>query len=37
MNYYYIRDKINSGRVNLIYVALINIAADGLTKPLIGP
>ena len=37
IQFHYIRDKINSDRINLVYVALINIAADGLTKPLTGP
>jgi len=37
IQFYYVRDKINSNRINLIYITLINIAADGLTKPLIGP
>ena len=37
IQFYYIRDEINSDRINLVHVALINIAADGLTKPLIGP
>ena len=31
------RDEINSSRINLIYITLINIAANSLTKPLIGP
>jgi hypothetical protein len=37
IQFHYIRDKINSGRINLVYVASINMAADGLTKPLTGP
>ena len=30
-------DKLNSSRINLIYIALINIAANSFTKPLAGP
>ena len=37
IQFYYIRDKINSNRIDLVYVASVNIAADGLTKPLAGP
>ena len=37
IQFHYIRDEINSGRINLIHITLINIAADGLTKPLAGP
>jgi len=37
IQFYYIRDEINSNRINLVHIALINIAADGLTKPLAGP
>ena len=37
IQFHYIRDKINSSRINLIYAALINMAANGLTKPLVGP
>ena len=37
IQFYYVRDKINSDRIDLVHVALINIAADGLTKPLMGP
>ena len=36
IQFYYIRDKINSSRINFIYIALINIAVDGLIKPFIG-
>ena len=31
------RDEINSGRINLIHITSIDMAADGLTKPLTGP
>ena len=37
IQFYYVRDKINSDRINLVYITSINIAADGLTKPLVGP
>ena len=37
IQFYYVRDKINSGRINLVQITLIDMAADGLTKPLVGP
>ena len=37
IQFYYIRDEINSSRIDLIYIALIDMAANGLTKPLVGP
>ena len=30
------RDKINSSRIDLVYITSINIVADSLTKPLTG-
>ena len=37
IQFYYVRDEINSGRINLVHIALIDMVADGLTKPLAGP
>ena len=37
IQFYYVRDEINSGRINLVHIALIDMAADGLTKPLASP
>ena len=37
IQFHYIRDEINSSKINLIYIILIDIAADGLIKPLAGP
>ena len=32
--YHYIRDKILAERINLFYISITNMVADGLTKPL---
>ena len=37
IQFYYVRDEINSGRINLVHIALIDMAADSLIKPLVGP
>ena len=37
IQFHYMRDEINSGRIDLVYITLIDIAADSLTKPFIGP
>ena len=36
IQFYYVRDEINSGRINFVYITSINIAADGLIKSLVG-
>ena len=37
IQFHYVRDEINSGRIDLVHVASIDMAADGLTKLLTGP
>jgi len=37
IQFHYMKNEINSGRIDFVYVALIDMAADGLTKPFMGP
>ena len=32
--YYYLRDRVEKGRIKLFYVSTVDMVADGLTKPL---
>jgi len=37
IQFHYVRDEVNGGRIDLTHVASIDMAADGLTKPLADP